>query len=90
MDNATPKVIKFSDIKPTVVKALEEKIRNNKLHISESVTIVDGFVNQTLSTELSGSFVIGGPAVPMIMLIGDDSGRVYYFALKALLSDIEL
>ena len=74
MDNIQPKIIKFSEIKDELVKALNEKLQNNTLHISEKVTIIDGFVNQPLSMELSGAFVIGGPTVPLIMLVGDESG----------------
>ena len=88
MENTQQKVIIFSEIKTELVNALNEKLKSNKLHITEKVTIIDGFVNQPLSTELSGSFVIGGPAVPMIMLVGDESGRIYYFALKAILPKI--
>lgn len=88
MENTQPKIIKFSEIKANLVNALNEKLKSNKLHLPEKVTIIDGFVNQPLSMELSGSFVIGGPAIPMIMLIGDESGRIYYFALKAILPEI--
>lgn len=90
MENVPPKIIKFSEIKTDLVNALNEKLKSEKLHISEKVTIIDGFVNQPLSMELSGSFVIGGPAVPMIMLVGDESGRIYYFALKAILPNIRM
>ena len=89
MDNPQPKVIKFSEIKDELIKALNDKLQSNRLHISEKVTIVDGFINQPLSMELSGSFVIGGPAVPMIMLVGNESGRIYYFALKAVLPNYD-
>lgn len=88
MENTQPKIIKFSEIKNDLVVALNEKLKGNKLHLTEKVTIIDGFVNQPLSMELSGSFVIGGPAIPMVMLIGDESGRIYYFALKAILPSI--
>lgn len=88
MENVQTKIIKFSEIKAELVNALNEKLKANKLQLTEKVTIVDGFVNQPLSMELSGSFVIGGPAIPMIMLIGDESGRIYYFALKAILPNI--
>ena len=60
------------------------------LGINESVSIVDGFANQPFQKELSGSFKIGGNTIPMVMLVGNKTGRVYYFALKALLPDINL
>lgn len=90
MENSPPKVIKFLDIKDRLLQALNFKIGQNMLHIKEQVTIVDGFVTQPLSMELSGSFVLGGPSVPAVMLVGNDSGRIYYFALKALLPDIQI
>ncbi len=86
MEDASPKIIKFDEIKTELLEALNKR----NLHISEKVTIVDGFVNQPLSMELSGSFVIGWPAVPMIMLVGSESWRIYYFALKAILPSIKI
>ncbi len=90
MENNQPKVIKFSEIKDRLVQALNLKLSRQVLHVNEKVTIVDGFVNQPLSMELSGSFVIGGPSVPLVMLVGNDSGQIYYFALKAILPDVQL
>lgn len=88
MENAQQKIIKFVDIKQQIIDELNKKSREGKLKINEKVNIVDGFVNQPLSMELSGSFVIGGPTVPMIMLVGEESGRIYYLALKAILPNI--
>ena len=89
MNQQQSQVIEFSKIKDKLMKALEEKLKSGKLHISESVTIIDGFVNQPLSMEIPGPFVIGGPSVPLIMLVGNDSGRVYFLALKAIIPDRE-
>jgi hypothetical protein len=90
MSDIQPKIIKFIDIKEDLINALNKKIRNKDLILNEKITIVDGFVNQPMSVELSGAFVIGGPTVPMIMLVGDMSGRIYYFALKAILPEIAI
>jgi hypothetical protein len=90
MENNQPKIIKFIEIKGDLIKELNLKLTQKKIQINEKVTIIDGFVNQPLSMELSGSFIIGGPAVPMIMLIGNDSGQIYYFALKALLPNVQI
>jgi len=90
MEDTQSKTIKFETIKADLLRALNEKITSGNWHIIEKVTIIDGFVNQPLSMELSGSFVIGGPAIPMILLVGDDSGQIYYFALKAILPNIQI
>jgi hypothetical protein len=47
-------------------------------------------MNEPFSKEISSSFVIGGPTVPMIMLLGNNSGQIYLFALKIILPDIGL
>lgn len=79
--------LKFEEYKQKIIDALKAK---GNLGITEPVTLVDGFVNQPIQNELSGSFVLGGPAIPMIMLLGNNSGRIYHFALKAILPDIKL
>lgn len=79
--------LKFEKYKEKIIEALKTK---GNLGITEPVTLVDGFVNQPIQNELSGSFVLGGPAIPMVMLLGNNSGRIYHFALKAILPDIKL
>ncbi len=77
----------FAEYKQRIITAINEK---GNLGITEPVTLVDGFVNQPIQSELTGAFVVGGPAIPMFMLLGTTSGRIYYFALKAILPDIKL
>lgn len=89
MENNQP-TIKFSEIKEKLIEALNLKITQNKIYIEEKATIIDGFINQPLSAELSGDFILGGPAIPMVMLVGNESGRIYYFALKAILPEIKI
>lgn len=77
----------FEEYKQRIIDALKQK---GNLGIQEPVTLVDGFVNQPIQKEISGSLMIGGPAIPMIMLLGNNTGRVYFFALKAILLDIKI
>ena len=85
-NNQKQKTIKFSDIK----QRIESEIKARKIDFGEQVTLFDGFINQPFCRELSGSYVIGGPTVPMIILVGNKSGQLYFFALKALLTDLDL
>ena len=82
------KIIKFADIKDKVLNALNQKINQGTLRFAEKIEIVDGFVNQPLTMEMSNSFVLGGPSIPMILLVGN-SGQLYFFALKALLPNFD-
>ena len=78
--------IKFTEKKEAILVALKSK---KNLGINEPVNLIDGFINQPIYNEFSGNVVIGGPTIPMIALIGN-SGRIYFFALKALLSDLTI
>ncbi|PIU37414.1 hypothetical protein COT02_01015 [Candidatus Roizmanbacteria bacterium CG07_land_8_20_14_0_80_34_15] len=81
------KSLKFSEYKEQIVKALNDK--GASLGIQEPVNLIDGFINQPIYNELTGSFVIGGPTIPMVAVVGN-SGRIYFFALKALFPDIKI
>lgn len=71
--------MKFEDVKEQILK----KITNPKdFHINEPVSLIDGFFNQSLTTDMN-EVKIGGTAVPTIMLLGA-SGRIYFLAFKVL------
>lgn len=80
-----PKIIVFTDIKQDLLNVLNQKISTSAIKFSEKVNIIDGFLNQPLTFEISPSFVIGGPSIPMIILAGETTGQIHFFALKALL-----
>jgi len=82
------KDIKFSDYKDQIITSLKDKGKN--LWINEPVTLVDGFINQPIDTVLNGSFNIWGPSIPMILLVWDTTWRMYHFALKAILPNIDI
>ena len=80
------KVLKFSSIKDDLIKTL----RNRELNIEEEVTLINGFFNCPVQTEMTDTFIIGGSTVPMIAVYGNESGRVYWFALKVVLPDLDI
>jgi hypothetical protein len=84
------KIIKFSKIKKDIIKSLNKKLNEKKLHINEKITLLDGFVNQVHLPNLQKEWIIGGNSIPMIILVGDESGQIYYFALKAILPKLNL
>jgi len=83
-----PKIIKFQDLKDSLTVELKKRLET--LEIKEEVTLLEGFISQPFDTKLSNSFIFGKPTIPMVMLLGNETGRVYFFALKAILKDIEL
>lgn len=85
---AEKKTYQFADLRQRIIEKLKE--RSERVGIAESVTVLDGFVTEPFKTELTGAFTVGGPTIPMVVLLGNESGRIYFFALKALLPELEL
>jgi hypothetical protein len=44
---------------------------------------------QSIQDELGGIY-IGGKSIPVVMVVGNSTGRVYQFALKALLPEVQI
>jgi hypothetical protein len=73
----------FADVKDDILAALN-KVRDDA-GITEPVGLIDGFITNPISGELVNAILVGGPCVPMVMLVGEKTGRLYFFALKTLL-----
>lgn len=83
------KVVEFASEKQKIIDVIEKrKDVLEKLGINEPVSLIDGFITQTLSMKLSTELYVGESVIPMIILLGKSTGRIYFFALKALI-DIE-
>jgi hypothetical protein len=74
----------FPDYKDQIVKALKDKMIF--ADIQETVSLIDGFIDQPIHNELTNNFVIGCSTIPMIAVVGNRSGRVYFFCIKSITS----
>jgi len=79
---------KFPEHKDAIIKAINIKLRS--MELNETLGLVAGFIYPPLLDEVHGSIMIGGNRLPMVACIGNESGLVYFFALKALLPGIEV
>ncbi|MDN4165866.1 hypothetical protein QWY31_10145 [Cytophagales bacterium LB-30] len=82
--------INFEEYKAQVQQAIELRIKKGLLSDPEGFILIDGFVNIQFQKEMGGAFVIGGPTIPAVAVVGKSSGLVYTFALKALLPNIQI
>lgn len=84
--------LKFADIKVRLLEALEQKLKIYPILGEDGgFSLVDGFMQIPVFTEIpSGFSLLGGPHVPTVGIIGNASGRIYTFALKVILPDIEI
>jgi hypothetical protein len=81
--------IKFEDYKVRITEAIQTKLRQAPITGENGFTLIEGFIMQPLSNE--ASLIIGGPTIPLVAIVGNTTGRVYYFALKALqISNLEI
>lgn len=71
--------MQFEDVKDKIIKA----INRLQLNLGEDLLLVDGFVNQSLSQSLN-EIAIGARVIPMVMVIGRKTGRVYFFSFDIL------
>jgi len=84
-------VIKFEEYKQRITDAVQARLQLSPITGEQGFTLVDGFIMQPLSNEVSGNIVLGGHTIPMVAVVGNTSGRMYYFALKALnISGLEI
>jgi len=78
--------IKFSYYKNEIIEALNSK---NRL-IDEPNYLIDGFINLPIIYKINGDITVWSPIMPMIAVIWNNSGRIYFFPLKELLPNINL
>ena len=76
----------FKDYKEELTQKINDKKR--KKGIDEELVLMEGFVQHVFSPHLTGSIHLTGKYVPIVMAVGRESGRVYYFALKVLIPNI--
>ena len=76
--------IKFEEYKQRITDAVQARLRELPIANENGFTLVDGFIMQPLNNEVSGNITFGGPTIPLVAIVGNTSGRMYYFALKAL------
>lgn len=75
----------FDKVKPLIIEVLEKK----NLGIGEPLSLVDGFFIMPLHPTCENFILVGASTVPMVVLFGENTGRIYHFALKAILPDWE-
>ncbi len=85
---ATQQGFNFADHRNKLIQALTNK--GDALGINEPISLIEGFIQQPIQQDISGAFVIGGPSIPMVAAVGNRSSRIYFFALKALIPDIQI
>lgn len=82
--------IVFAEYKQRIIAAAQQRLNEAGIRERDGFGIVDGFTMLGLQQEIGNDIQIGGPTLPVITLIGNTSGRVYHFALKVLLPDLDL
>lgn len=84
------KALKFDKYKDMIVNAIQEKLKENPIFPEEDFVILEGFFNQPIQNEIAGKIIIGGPTLPMVAIVGKKTARIYFFALRVLLPNLEL
>lgn len=80
------KIIQWDDIKNDVLQVLKKQSGLTE----PNITMVDGIISSQFLTEMNNSPMLGGPTIPMVAVINDDSGQLYFYALKALIKELDI
>ncbi len=78
--------IKFEDYKDQILEKLKEHLKT--IPLNGNFTLIDGFFNQPIQKELSGAIIIGGPTVPMVAIVENNTGQMHFLAVKILIPTI--
>lgn len=90
-DKVDPKSepVTFESLRDRLLAAVQLKLQQQNITEPGGFTMMEGFVLFNLQPKLGG-IILGGPALPTVMIVGNATGRVYQFSLKNLLPDVEL
>lgn len=82
--------INFEEYKGQIQAAIQQKISMGVISDQAGFILIDGFISMPFQKEIGGAFVIGGPTIPAVAVVGKSSGVIHTFALKVLLPSIQL
>jgi hypothetical protein len=85
-----PAPLKFEVIKEELQKAIQEKLKLSPIPNESGFALIEGFMSLPIRPEFSNDIFLGGPSLPLVGIVGSTSGRVYTFALKAILPNISI
>jgi hypothetical protein len=74
----------YGELEPRILQALAQ--RQRLPGVNEPLTLI-GITTLTLQDRLD-VVSIGGKNIPIVIVVGTETGRIYQFALKALLPDL--
>lgn len=83
-------VLNFETYKGQIQSAIQQRISSGIISDPAGFILIDGFINMPFQKEMGGAFVIGGPTVPAVAVVGKSTGVIHTFALKVLLPNIQL
>lgn len=67
----------FKKLRPKIEAELEKRIPN----FDDDFILINGFINSRVS-QAADELTVGGPIIPMVMVIERSSGKVNLFAFK--------
>lgn len=81
-----PEVAWSEDFKQMIIKRLRERNVRGACPMcgNRNFTLVDGYLNRPLQTELTMGMVLGGPSIPTVAIACSNCGFISEHALGAL------
>lgn len=80
----------FENYKQQIITEINKKIADGVISDPEGFILIEGFINIQQQKEITGAFIVGGPTVPAVAVVGKKNGLIHHFALKVLLPNIPI
>ena len=80
----------FKELEPQITKALKKLDKENYFGENRALIVLDGFVTVPVQSTIGGGEgIIFGRNLPMVAVIDNGNGRIWYFSLKQLVPSVE-
>jgi len=81
----------YKDHEQAILVAIRAMLKEKPLERENNeFNVVSGFFNQPLQSQLDGWVYRPSRTTPMVALVGEKTGQVYFYALTSLLPDIDI
>lgn len=80
----------FSSLQKEIMQKLQELDKKGFFGEDKNLTIMDGFVFMPIQESVGMGISIGGRSIPTVVVIDNDTGRIWNLSLKHLVPRIEL
>ncbi len=82
--------IVYKEIEAQLVKAINQNTATDQYFKDNQFELVGGIINTPLMPELTSELTLGGPTIPMVLVVNKKTKELKFFPLRALLPNLTM